>query len=453
MKIRILILLVFLTLLPIPGFATQQTGPKSGASCIKANQILIAKGKIFTCTKVKKKWVWIQSTKSQSVPAKVPAPAPTPSSAPTPTPTPSSGSTPQHRQGFPIQGEACLRNSPDVVGYDSNWVFVDLMCNQFDDRYFPRPQDGHPFLVDQNTGLILPPPDPVHTSLNPFTKVITNTQYIFSTLPISRSHPAIQYIIEQGVNEDLINLVKSDIDLEITKLGDYYVDCSTIYIVISNTLKFAQDQSASLGIKFGANDSAITSIRSGLATQFEPHDNRRPVFAGTVQISTTPVIFVNSYPEFACNPCNQGLGAHELFHTLQGTLAPLGKLPTWWTEGSAAFLSSVFTSRTSTEIEQWKSFMELVDSPGDFHNLAKLETYGNPGYYSTGSLGFAYLVNKYGFQKQVDFALLSKTRSWQDAFQSIFGQSVDNFYSEAQSFIDWFWTGFHAGTISKSSFG
>ena len=52
----------------------------------------------------------------------------------------------------PKQGDLCLRNSGDIIGYNPNMELVLLMCNQFDDRYFPRPGGA---AVDQKTGKVL----------------------------------------------------------------------------------------------------------------------------------------------------------------------------------------------------------------------------------------------------------------------------------------------------------
>lgn len=81
-----------------------------------------------------------------------------PDPLPVTTPSPLTSQSPSARQAKPLnskyskQGESCPRNSKDVIGYDSNGKLVDLMCNQWDDRYFPRPANLNPFQVDQNTG-------------------------------------------------------------------------------------------------------------------------------------------------------------------------------------------------------------------------------------------------------------------------------------------------------------
>ncbi|MEN9517234.1 MAG: hypothetical protein RL733_991 [Actinomycetota bacterium] len=132
---------------------------KTGDSCKKVGQTSISKGKTFTCIKSGKKKVW-----SKGVPVKAPTPSPTPTPtpepSPTPTPTPSSTPTPTPSPTpsptpvktldpkYKKQGESCPRKSGDVIGYDDKGILVTLMCNEWDDRYFPRP-DAAP--LDQET--------------------------------------------------------------------------------------------------------------------------------------------------------------------------------------------------------------------------------------------------------------------------------------------------------------
>jgi M6 family metalloprotease-like protein len=111
---------------------------KLGASCKKAGKTNVFKGKTYTCIKSGKKLVW---SKSAAVAAPKPAisPTPVPSLTPTPSPIPTLSPTKTLDPKYKRQGENCPRGSADVVGYDSFGVFVTLMCNSFDDRYFPRP--------------------------------------------------------------------------------------------------------------------------------------------------------------------------------------------------------------------------------------------------------------------------------------------------------------------------
>ena len=110
---------------------------KAGASCKKAGQITTSAGKKFTCVKSGKKLVWNKGV--AAVTTKPVEPVKPAAQKPVIDPT------------KPKEGQSCPKNSQDVVGYDWQQKLVVLMCNQFDDRYFPR-SDG--LKVDQATGKV-----------------------------------------------------------------------------------------------------------------------------------------------------------------------------------------------------------------------------------------------------------------------------------------------------------
>ena len=159
MKKSLLALTVIFALL-VPMNATAAI--KAGAVCKKAGVTSTYMGKKYTCIKSGKKLVWnkgvtIPTPKPSSNPSTVPTAIGDPEGAvgstPTPTPTPTRTVDPTK----PFQGQACIRNSGDVIGYNEAKILVVLMCNQFDDRYFPRPGGR---AVDQDTGIVLPPVPP-----------------------------------------------------------------------------------------------------------------------------------------------------------------------------------------------------------------------------------------------------------------------------------------------------
>ena len=113
---------------------------KAGGTCKKVGQVVTQTGKKYTCVKSGNKKIW---NKGVLVIKAAPAAAPAP--MPTPTPTPSNSIDPNK----PKQGQSCPKNSQDVIGYNNALKLVALMCNQFDDRYFPREGADE---VDQTTG-------------------------------------------------------------------------------------------------------------------------------------------------------------------------------------------------------------------------------------------------------------------------------------------------------------
>ena len=129
---------------------------KAGGSCKKAGQTSTYAGKKFTCVKSGKKLVWNKGV-AVAKPTPVVTPTPTPTTEPTPVPTPTPTPTPTKviDPTKPVEGQPCLRNSGDVIGYNASMTLVVLMCNNWDDRYFPR-QGADP--VDQTTGKMVKGP-------------------------------------------------------------------------------------------------------------------------------------------------------------------------------------------------------------------------------------------------------------------------------------------------------
>jgi hypothetical protein len=134
-----LLLALILTLVPITAFSVQKITP--GSACKVYKQKVNYQNKTYTCIKSGMKLVW-----NKGVVVKKPTPAPTYS------PSPVLKQTDVLDPKYPKQGEPCPRNSKDVIGYDSKGKLVDLMCNQFNDQYYPRPENLNPFQVDQKTG-------------------------------------------------------------------------------------------------------------------------------------------------------------------------------------------------------------------------------------------------------------------------------------------------------------
>jgi M6 family metalloprotease-like protein len=152
--VRKLLVTAVIGSLLVAGFTApaQAAAPKAGAACAKAGitQVVKAgtKSTKFTCVKSGKKLVWNKGVVTIAKPAPAPQPSTEPTVAPTPTPTPTPTAMP-FDSTKPKQGDPCPRNSGDVIGYNNAKVLVWMMCNNWDDRYFPREGAAE---IDQLTG-------------------------------------------------------------------------------------------------------------------------------------------------------------------------------------------------------------------------------------------------------------------------------------------------------------
>lgn len=151
------VLLTFCGQLP----AYSATMIKIGTLCKNKNEVRTLKNKQFKCIQVGKKLSW------QLIPVKKISEKKEPEkTSEIPTEQVSQG-PPEPQKPFErnpkykIQGQSCVRNSGDVIGYNLENELVYLMCNSWDDKYFPRPDAPK---LDQET---LVPTKSVMGSMNP----------------------------------------------------------------------------------------------------------------------------------------------------------------------------------------------------------------------------------------------------------------------------------------------
>ena len=131
-KILLSLTLVFALVAPLNATAAI----KAGGSCKKAGQTSTYAGKKFTCVKSGKKLVWNKGVAvAKPTPVVTPTPSPIPTTEPTPVPTATPTPTPTKviDPTKPVEGQPCLRNSGDVIGYNASMTLVVLMCNNWDD--------------------------------------------------------------------------------------------------------------------------------------------------------------------------------------------------------------------------------------------------------------------------------------------------------------------------------
>ena len=148
------------------------------------------------------------------------------------------------------------------------------------------------------------------------------------------------------------------------------------------------------------------------------------------------------------------LGAHETFHIVQNSLdVNPGNLPCWIHEGQATLVGSALADPTET----FDSTIKMIQAFGGMHSagsdLSRIEApkgwnggHGpcmDVGEYQVGRIANAFLVGKFGWQKNLDFLTAMNGQpadgnSWKVVFENIFDQPIKEFYVDAELFINWF---------------
>lgn len=150
--------------------------------------------------------------------------------------------------------------------------------------------------------------------------------------------------------------------------------------------------------------------------------------------------FVAKSMFFQCTPYD-GTGwdasVHEYFHMVQDRLGQFGtnNTPLWMFEGAATAFQDLISKTSLGNAYQYRN-MSKEDIA---ERLEILETTSDPGArilnqydgYRFGGATVKYLVNKYGYEKFVDFnKRISSSQNWKSLFQEIYGTDTKSFYLE-----------------------
>jgi hypothetical protein len=394
-----------------------------------------------------KKLVW---SKGVAILQQIPTPTSTPTPAPTPAPTPTP--TLAFDPTKPKQGDSCVRNSGDVIGYKPNLELVVLMCNQFDDKYFPRPGAQQ---VDQTTGKIVLGPTPALSA-----EYTTNLAILQTAFASVRNYlnPNPNISVKTEIDPSLasgniyVQRIADSQDNVLRAMGGLLNPSTSFLSVIASSQQFVIYAYARAESLWGTTVGNLARSISQTLSQCTAECAFASIDDGKVRF---PVLtYVN--PRSTLD--SKELGAHETFHIVQNALdSQPENLPCWIHEGQASFIGSAFADPN----EPFASTLATIKAFGGMHsagsNLSKIESpmgwngghgnCGGVGEYQVGRIANAYLVGKYGWEKNLEFLRTMNMQpadgiSWKSNFQRVFGQSVPDFYSECQPFVEWFFQNF-----------
>lgn len=360
---------------------------------------------------------------------------------------------------FKIQGEACLRNSPDVVGYDLTGKLVYLMCNQWDDRYFPRPGGEE---LDQVTLKPLPEPTPTTTrptsfSLDSIDKDWTYRIAIENVLakvkPFNSEALGIRYVLSPTVNKELVAGEKTGIDRIAGLWMDYFQAKDSRFIYLSPA-------DAQWGY-----DIVATERLQPMTTP----DNLKSVIENGCNFAYGGKPY-GIYTNIQCLQVGSGsperfqTGPHEYTHFVQFFSSEMpNKAACWVIEGMATFYGLAVgitpndeTGRTRARFYNnfARSYGNPTKDPNGYSKFKETIKRGNPDEiveimrllepggcsgktgpttvqigYLLGSQAFEVLVAKFGHESVVNYMKdFTSTNDWKLSFKNIYGLDVESFY-------------------------
>jgi len=374
-------LLVGLSLALIPVTSVSAQTVTSGATCKIYKQKFAYLNKVYTCTKSGKRLIW-----NTGVVIIKPISSPTPTPTPTPTPLAS-----------PILNQI----------YDPREKILESAISKI-----------------QNSG-------------NSKNVVITDMK------------------VEGNFNEIAKRAALAAQDKTVSIFGDLFPTGAKFNLILANSYDFVISSLKELG----GSESWVATQTPLLKSAYPSGGSiKRPIWGFATYLNgdrAQPTIVYLSFPTYKYELNASELGSHEMFHLVQNILDfTSGNLPCWLQEGQASIVGTAL----SIESNRKESLAALIKSDDQAHSagadLSKIEApfgwqnndhgpCGDLGEYQQGRIANAYLIDKFGMAKNLEFLRAMDGQpgdgvSWKSAFLKVFQIKSEDFYTEANAYIKWF---------------
>jgi hypothetical protein len=380
------LLLVFL---PVsPSVAETQ---KSGSTCNRLNQVIVSSGHTATCTRSGKRLVWRNGFKS-AFPKTTLGATPAPSSAPTISPETITSPTAKFSQ-------------PPALSSKFKDPIKDGMQKIVNGLNFPSMKIDHAptFVVEPgNNGIY-------------------------------------QNMIEAGFQDAIKAMIeisgKSPYESEIVLIGRSQAWLKSEMTTLCTTWNFTGDVAAAISLSPCTSSKRAGAIAINL-----------PGVVTKKFLSADPSIDLTNYAvDFNTIQVIKNLAPHEYYHFWQGAIWPTGKnVPSWYMEGTAQIFSLLTRAKTDPRVESYQKVLDDWFTPEDIKWSQKvcLQSIAKVGYsmdlqcqYIQGMIPVEVLLVKYGgIDSLKKINELLATKSFEDAFQVVTKISIDDFYSEVDTY-------------------
>ncbi len=447
----------------LPSNATANLSVQHGATCPSINKSSTINGIKYICVKAGKKLIWKSGIKGE---VKI-----------NPAPTPSLSSQKVHKEGFPLEGASCVANTSDVVGYDLNWNFVDLMCNSYDNHYLTRPPNLHPFSVDQTTGLPIRviPKDLLTDDGTGNINILVSALKQVASFTSKNSPPKLVEYIDPSYPKEFINKSETSAKAMLSAFSDRFTNTDTYYLIYATTKDFALSSYQDVAQKERNSDILLPNgnVLPGLNANTLAGDSQH--FSGGAITSGFPnsrfqmtTFFYNAKAPKDDAFMTPGEMKHGLFYAIANgrQLSPCFMTPGNLDLFGAAFgvpseslSEKVFRfATTGGSLNQAANYplynsLDLSLLDGRNHSPADGTECGELGDYVIAPIGVAYLVGKYGINKELDYVVAfgKNPNNWQQDFQNIYGFSIENLYAEAHPFMVWYKNWFNSHNLTAQA--
>lgn len=450
-----------------------QAAVKAGGSCTVLGKVSTLSHSKFTCIKSGKKLVW-------SKPIKVAVTTPVPPSPVVATPT---VSNPDNSTPTLFQSEGCHAKVSASLQKKVGDLWVDVTDAQGWEKVASCDAD-HPYepyarvyipngtivrwkvyvpggwewfstskivksVVASTVGEKIPA-----ISADKYSQVLLIARSaVTSEMPMGTNTTAATFTFEDSIFPIERTVIKNGVEKTLAHYSPYLDPALNVHIFVFGTSTFLRNEApkADPTNKEFADDMA----RQALTWGFRTADNCIGMGGFAVPEVPFPFIAIDA-PCKNNDPAAYGVLPHELTHILQikfGSANPRCWAPTWLVEGQAqvgATTLAVSENGGASDVHR-KSWVDRIVKPTSIADITAME--GDTKDFSEYTLGAAlseYLVAKGGWKRSLNLytqaanqsasACLSdsaKLTNFNNAFLSLYGESVNEFYNEALPYLQW----------------
>lgn len=254
-------------------------------------------------------------------------------------------------------------------------------------------------------------------------------------------------------------------NITLNSFGNTFEDGKKIYVIGAYSNEFARTAWKDL---YDKGIISYTFLQMQPIDRFFPLSNVNPNTSGawaTVEGNNLILTYAGN-PNLPLHVHLMITAMHETFHQVQYNfnIRETEKLPCWYVEGGANFIALSLANKLTDKQTFDIIVSQLGTKPDTGFDLRKLEgvsnrVYGNQfcgdvGEYQQGAIANAFLVEKFGINKYLEFYKIANNANsfssdWVTLFNSYFGENVDSFYTEAEDYIRWFYSQYFDGYMPK----
>ena len=290
---------------------------------------------------------------------------------------------------------------------------------------------------------------------DPTRSVIASAWKSMVSMPKASNQFSVVYHIEDGVNQEVVNIYKKRQEIFLQYFGSYLDSKLPFHTVISNSWAFLLSENQKIDSQIPgyskwfseSHNKKYWEIAKSKNAAGYPYASKKDVCSYTIDSNFNTkcpklegyVTGILLYPGYKSSGSEVPMPGHEAFELVQEAIASNHfAWPAWLRSGGPAFVGSVIATDTEVLSTKGGVLNSIPDIPkGRFnYDLTKAEDQLNQEKYTYGRYANAYLIGNNGMTSYLKFLKdASDGTNWEQAMVANFGLDKKTFYKNFSDYM------------------